>query len=276
MENLDQETVESFGEEWARFDQSKLSLEESQELFAAYFRIFPWTRLTKDSIGFDMGCGSGRWANHVAKRVGHLNCIDPSSAIDVARHNLKGCANISFFQASVDDEILPPNSQDFGYSLGVLHHVPDTRAAFKSCARMLKSGAPFLVYLYYDFENRPFWFSLVWKASELIRKWVSKRRPPVKAAICEVLVWVLYVPIIKAGNLAQMIGFSAEHWPLNTYQNASLYTIRTDARDRFGTKLEQRFSKAEITKLFHDGGFSDIQISEAPPYWCAVGVKRRD
>ena len=36
-----------------------------------------------------MGCGSGRWASLVAPRVGHLNCIDPSSAIDVAKRIVK-------------------------------------------------------------------------------------------------------------------------------------------------------------------------------------------
>ena len=53
---------------------------------------------------------------------------------------------------------LAPGSMDFGYSLGVLHHVPDTLAGIKACAKALKPGAPFLVYLYYAFDNRPAWF----------------------------------------------------------------------------------------------------------------------
>jgi hypothetical protein len=34
--------------------------------------------------------------------------------------------NVQFHQASVAASGLPPNSQDLGYSVGVLHHVPDT------------------------------------------------------------------------------------------------------------------------------------------------------
>ena len=40
------------------------------------------------------------------------------------------------------------NSMDFGYSLGVLHHIPDTKEALQKCVSKLKPGAPFLVYLY--------------------------------------------------------------------------------------------------------------------------------
>jgi 2-polyprenyl-3-methyl-5-hydroxy-6-metoxy-1,4-benzoquinol methylase len=43
---------------------------------------------------------------------------------------------------------------DFGYSLGVLHHIPDAQKALSDCVKKLKLGAPFLVYLYYSFDNR--------------------------------------------------------------------------------------------------------------------------
>lgn len=42
------------------------------------------------SVGFDMSCGSGRWAIKVAPRVGLLNCVDArQEALDVAKHNLR-------------------------------------------------------------------------------------------------------------------------------------------------------------------------------------------
>ena len=39
--NLDIKTVESFGDEWKRFDQSGMHFEESQKVFNEYFSIFP-------------------------------------------------------------------------------------------------------------------------------------------------------------------------------------------------------------------------------------------
>ena len=68
-QNIDIATVRSFGDEWSRFDQSALSDDEHRALFDIYFGIFPWSELEPSSTGFDMGCGSGRWADLVAPRV---------------------------------------------------------------------------------------------------------------------------------------------------------------------------------------------------------------
>ena len=105
--NSDQRTVDSFGDEWQRFDQSAVPTEESRAVFERYFSHFPWDELPERAQGFDMGCGSGRWARWVAPRVGTLHCIDPSSALDVARRNLSGFANVQFHQGGVDDNVLP-------------------------------------------------------------------------------------------------------------------------------------------------------------------------
>jgi len=67
--NLDSATVKSFGDEWSRFDQSELEHEEACRIFDEYFAVFPWDALPADACGFDMGCGTGRWARLMAPRV---------------------------------------------------------------------------------------------------------------------------------------------------------------------------------------------------------------
>ncbi len=167
--NVDERTVEGFGDEWSRFDQSQIPEQELAKMFAAYFSIFPWDALPQHAIGFDLGCGSGRWAKLVAPRVGKLHCIDPSAAL--ASHEEPGCLpNCEFHSATVDAIPLEDASMDFGYSLGVLHHVPDTEAGLRSCVSKLKPAAPFLVYLYYAFDNRPSWFRATWRLSDMLRR----------------------------------------------------------------------------------------------------------
>ncbi len=161
--NKDSKTVAGFGDEWERFDQSDLEANEHRKLFEKYFKIFPWDVLPSNAEGFDMGCGSGRWAKLVAPKVGRLHCIDPSSAIHVAKRNLEGQSNCVFHQAGVDDAALPESSMDFGYSLGVLHHVPDTLQGIRDSVSMLKLGAPFLIYLYYALDNRSVAYRSLWK-----------------------------------------------------------------------------------------------------------------
>jgi hypothetical protein len=49
--------------------------------------------------------------------------------------------------------------------------------------------------------------------------------------------------------------------------------MRTDALDRFGTKLEKRFSKKEIQTMMKRSQLKNIKFSKQPPYWVAVGTK---
>jgi len=273
MKNLDATTVKSFGDEWSRFDQSELPIAEAQRIFDEYFAVFPWDRLSKNSTGFDMGCGTGRWAKLMAPRVGHLHCIDPSSALEVAKLALSSAANVTFHQASVDERPLPPNSQDFGYSLGVLHHVPDTASALLECVAMLKPGAPFQLYLYYAFDNRSILFRLIWRCSDLIRRTVCRLPPAIKHLVTDILAVLLYYPLARFSMLAERWGLEVSSIPLSYYRNHSFYTMRTDARDRFGTPLEQRFTKPQVREMMESAGLRDILFSDTAPFWCAVGVK---
>jgi hypothetical protein len=77
VNNIDPEVVKDFGNEWRTFNQSALSDEDLPKVFDQYFQIFPFDELNESAQGFDMRCGSGRWAKCVAPRVGMLTCIDP-------------------------------------------------------------------------------------------------------------------------------------------------------------------------------------------------------
>jgi ubiquinone/menaquinone biosynthesis C-methylase UbiE len=272
--NYDAKTVDGFGDEWSRFDQTGMTDYDTKKLFESYFSVFPWTKLTKNSVGFDLGCGSGRWAKLAAPRVGKLHCIDPSSAIAVAQKNLQDMSNCEFHQAGVDDIPLVDYSMDFGYSLGVLHHIPDSQAALTSCVAKLKPGAPFLIYLYYKFDNRPVWFQFLWKMSELIRAVVSRLPYGLRYLVSQVIALFVYWPLARFACLAESIGLNVKNFPLSFYRHCGFYVMRTDALDRFGTPLEQRFTKAQISKMMHAAGLVDIKFSDNAPFWTAVGYAK--
>lgn len=274
MRNVDHKTVDSFGNEWARFDQSSAPEHELEEIFESYFHIFPWDLLPENPEGFDMGCGSGRWAKFVSLRVSRLNCIDPSEkALAVAKKTLIDRVNVDFIQATADEVPLAHGSQDFGYSLGVLHHIPDTEAALAACVRLLKPSAPFLVYLYYNFDNRPVWFRFIWRASELLRTVISKLPDSIKVVTTDTIALLVYWPLARIALLADILGLETRNFPLQFYRRSSFYSMRTDSRDRFGTPLERRFTREEITQMMRRAGCEDVKFSECEPYWCAVGKK---
>lgn len=275
--NVDPAVSEGFGREWSTFTQSDQDLgpEQRQAIFDDYFGIFPWDRLPPAPRGLDVGCGSGRWATMVAPRVAHLHLIDVSAdALAVAKANLAGRDNVSFTQASVSGIPLPDNSQDFAYSLGVLHHVPDTARAIRDVAAKLKPGAPFLVYLYYAFDNRPDWFRALWAVSDTLRRTIV-RLPPLGRFVCsQVIAATVYWPLARLARLLVRIDRLPAAMPLAWYRDMSFYVMRTDAYDRFCTSLEKRFTKAEITVMLDRAGFEHIRFADSEPYWLAVALKR--
>ena len=273
QKNIDKKVVSDFGKEWQAFNHKNLDESLLDSAFDSYFYFFPFEDLS-DAVGFDMGCGSGRWAKFVAPRVGFLNCIDPSeTALNQARANLLDSKNCSFECSGVDGNTLMDESQDFGYSLGVLHHIPDTFLALKACAKKLKSGAPFLLYLYYRFDNKPKSYFFLWKISDLVRKVLSRLPFIVKFSVSQIIALFIYLPIAKLAWLAEKIGIDVSNFPLTWYRNEPFYILRTDALDRFGTRLEQRFTKEEITRMLEETGFQNIKFSNREPFWTVLAYK---
>jgi SAM-dependent methyltransferase len=272
MRNVDPATVAGFGDEWSRFDQSSLDPVERQVQFDEYFSLFPWASLSDNAAGFDAGCGTGRWAALVAPRVGRLHCIDASpDALAVARRNLHDLDNVDLAVASVQDLPFADGSMDFGYSIGVLHHVPDTAAALAACVRKLKPGAPLLVYLYYAFDNRPAWFRVLWFAANGVRQVVSRLPNWARYAASQVIAAVLYWPLARTARLLERLHLRAANFPLYAYRQRSFYSMRTDALDKFGTRLERRFTRPQIEAMMIAAGLTRIAFREGTPYWCAIG-----
>jgi ubiquinone/menaquinone biosynthesis C-methylase UbiE len=274
FDNIDHKVVSDFGLEWNKFDYKKVNKKYLKKIFNDYFGIFPFEKINKNSIGFDMGSGTGRWAKFIAPKVKKLYCIEPSSlAIKKAKVNLKLYKNCIFEKCSVSKNSLKNNSQDFGYSLGVLHHVPDTLLALKSCTKKLKSGAPFLLYLYYKMDNRPAWFRLIWKISNIARIIISNLPFFLKYPISQFIAVFVYLPSSAILKILKKIKIEIKNFPLSFYYNKSFYIMRTDALDRFGTKIEKRFTKNEIEIMMKKSKLKNIKFSNKEPYWIAVGTK---
>ena len=50
--------------------------------------------------------------------------------------------------------------------------------------------------------------------------------------------------------------------------------MQTDALDRFGTRLEKRYTKFETKKMMETAGLERIVFSDNEPYWVAIGYKK--
>ena len=265
--NIDTATVEGFGKEWSRFTQHDLADQERAEVFAKYFSLIDWTR--KPQRALDMGCGSGRWDVPVARLVGELVAADASpEALNVAKQNVRA-SNVSFVECSPETLPFPDGHFDFIFSLGVLHHLPDTQAAIRSLSSKLAAGGTLLVYLYYALDNRPDWFRKIWEISDLFRRGISRLPFSLRYAISQAIALFIYWPLSRTARYLPV----PDSWPLKFYADRSFYVMRTDALDRFGTRLEKRYTKQSVAIMLEAAGLEDVQFSDSNPYWVCKATK---
>ena len=138
---------------------------------------------------------------------------------------------------------------------------------------LLKPGSPFLLYLYYALDNRPWWFRALWKLSDLFRSAASRSPYPIRYEISLAIAVTIYLPLARASRLLESRGLNVSRLPLSFYRKRSFYTMRTDALDRFGTRLEQRFTACEIEQMMREADLVRITFSGVPPFWCALGYR---
>jgi hypothetical protein len=92
----------------------------------------------------------------------------------------------------------------------------------------------------------------------------------VRQLACDGLAGAVYFPLARGAAVAERLGLDVSNWPLSTYRHRSLYAMRTDALDRFGTRLEKRYTRAQMEELLRDAGMTDIRFCSSV-FWCAVG-----
>lgn len=270
--NIDAATVHSFGEEWQAFGQ--FTDDDISQVGATYFDIVRPEMLGPDKSAIDFGCGTGRWTKYLHDKVASVTAVDPSDAILVAAEMLADAKNVHLYRASIDNLPFADDAFDFGFSLGVLHHIPDTAKAMRSCVQTIKPGGYFLVYLYYALDNRGPAYKALFHVTNAVRAVVSRLPGRAKRLACDLMAVLLYMPFVLLCRILRMLGVSKElrsRLPLSYYEDKSFYIIRNDALDRFGTPLEQRFTRRDITAMMHAAGLVDIEFSEKAPYWHAIG-----
>ena len=76
----------------------------------------------------------------LAPLVGELVAADASpEALEVAKRNVRA-PNVSFVECSPETLPFPDGHFDFIFSLGVLHHLPDTEAVIRRLARLIATS----------------------------------------------------------------------------------------------------------------------------------------
>jgi len=272
-ENIDLNTINSFGNEWLSF--SKFTKEDIDFIAKDYFDIINEEDI-KDKIVLDAGCGSGRWSKYIADKVKHIELVDPSMSVFVVAELLKDKKNITINHASINQLPFDDEYFDFIMSLGVIHHIPNIEDALQNLTKKLKKNGKILLFIYYNLDNRGNVYKALFLLSDILRRLISSLPFFLKKLICETIAFIVYLPFVKIAKFLDYVDLKklSKKIPLEYYKDKSYMIIRNDALDRFGTPLEQRFSKKQIYELLIKNNFKEIIFSKKKPFYHLVATKK--
>jgi SAM-dependent methyltransferase len=250
----------TFGREWQKFPDI---LPEHKSEFAQYFDLIDLAEL-KNARVCDLGCGIGRWSFFLQDKCRELVLVDFSEAIFVARKNLRSRDNVLYFMADINRLPFAEQFADFLFCLGVLHHMPVN--ALESVRKLKKYSSRLLIYLYYSLDNRPKFFQALLSSVNVVRLSVSRiRNDAFRCAFTNVVAATVYLPLVWLGGLLHKMKLRFSVPLYDGYKGKTLSRIRQDVYDRFFTRIEQRFSKKEISGL--GDSFKEVIVSDSLPYW---------
>ena len=278
-ENIDQGVIDSFGHEWATFDYGETETAEALDTqFEAYCAPINLSYFDpKNSIAADFGAGSGRWAARLVPYFSLVYALEPSDGANkVLRDKFSAEVKIVVLKETVGANSIPLESLDLAMSLGVLHHIPDTGLAIKDVSLRIKPGGMFLCYLYYNLENKPTFYKLIFKAVNTVRKVISVLPQRIKQIVTSAIAALIYWPLARLSKIISRFGINTSNIPLHHYADMPFVMLANDALDRFGTTLEQRFSKAQIAEMLRDADFDipTLKFSDSEPFWTFTVIKK--
>jgi SAM-dependent methyltransferase len=270
--NIDNEVVQHFGKEWAKFNYSDGKADGAlDDQFAAYtepidLSIFDGSK----SIAADFGAGSGRWTERLKPYFKEIYALEPSiEAVQVLKSKFENDEQIQILNQSVENNSIPDNSLDFAMSLGVLHHIPDTQLALQDVRKKLKKDGTFLCYLYYKIEDKPLYYRVIFRVVNTTRLVISRLPHFLRMLLAKFIAAFIYFPLARYAKIRKKMGRGVENIPLHHYAEMPFVMLENDALDRFGTRLEQRFNKKEISTMLDKANFdvSTLVFSEKEPFW---------
>src|SRR5437899_4748985 len=130
----------------------------------------------------------GKYLKVVSDHARTVIGLDLSDAVLRARRETRDRPNVHLVQGDILSAPLQAGTMDFVFSVGVLHHTPDARAAFQASARLVKAGGFLAVWLYPQDPNQSRYARRVhWLQDEVLRPVTCRLPPPLLRAFAAVL-----------------------------------------------------------------------------------------
>jgi SAM-dependent methyltransferase len=242
----------SFGFQWDRFRHVQLDSRNGRgESERTLFATTGWSESDyRGRLVLDAGVGAGRFAEVAAGKGAEVVGVDLTTAVDAAFANVGRHPRVHLLQADIFAMPFRQGTFDLAFSIGVLHHTPDTRAAFERVAATVKRSGGFAVYLYarYGPANR---------FSDAIRK-VTTRLPGrvmlALAAGAVPLYFAYRVPVL--GKVLRLV------CPISMHPDWRWRWL--DTFDWYTPRYQWKLFYPDVFRWFRESGFEDVAIFDEP------------
>jgi SAM-dependent methyltransferase len=242
-------TRDSFGYEWTTLypghGHTPPEWQAERDIFLEYTRTVPSD--FRGKLVLDGGCGNGRYAKLANDWGARVVAVDISAAVEIAAQNVAGRAQVDVVQADLFKLPFRPDTFDMAYSVGVLHHTPDARGAFKAIQPLVKPGGIFSIFVHGQ-GNRALYATNRW-----LRAWTAKASYGTTWRLCQGLT--------AAGKLLEKIPFAGPMLYLMGRQVLFFSPDQHNNFDHFSAGFTSFHRKEEIRGWYE--GWNDVAVRYA-------------
>lgn len=253
MTTLDQNrTKAAYGLQWNRFrilrpDEDRVTFRNRTGLAAGDLA---------GTVVLDAGCGMGRYLRMAAEDGPALLVgLDISAAVHAARELTADLTGVSIVRGDLLRPPFPPASFDHIYSIGVLDHTPDPRAAFLELAALLKPGGRIAIWIYR--RERPALEQIISAHRAVSRRLplgllllLSRWTAPI-GGLKRRLMASSFRPVQRAGVALHLLSIGVSMHPDPEVRVC-------DTLDWYAPRYLSRHTTEEITGWFREAGLTEI------------------
>ena len=237
----------SFSREWDEHFDSANERTWGYTVQERYEQLLMECQVTENELKsmsvLDAGCGNGSLTDYIGDKCSSVMGLDFATSVMKA-NSRKRSKNVQFVQADLHNSPIKDETFDLAYSIGVLHHTPNTRVAFDSVAKMVKPGGRLYIWLYRRPEN--FLGRMVKVPIYDSLRWIISRLP---AALQGVSVQV-YARLVRAFHRLR-----------TGKEPIALREYLISAYDDLACRWRFYHHPIEIARWFHEAGFDAPTLS---------------
>jgi SAM-dependent methyltransferase len=244
--------VQNFGFEWnihAKTQLDNTDSDESERTFRTKTGFTP--ELLRGKRVLDVGCGMGRFSDVASRWGATVVGIDLSRAVDAAQRNIGARENVHIAQADIFQLPFREGTFDFIFSIGVLHHTPNTKAAFDNLPKLLRKNGKIAIWLYTSYGGSQWRFSDIYR---IFTPQLPKRLLYSLSYTAVPLYYVYKVPFI--GLLLRWI------FPVSNHPKAEWRVL--DTFDWYSPQYQWKHSYEEVFPWFEAHGLKEIRVLGVP------------